>query len=270
VSILDVGPPYHVRSAATTMRSGFPYFAFHDSITALWSQKWRTLCAGSTYPFTDGNVDDFDPIFAQLSAASEHDPDLLLRPDDYAEPFLPVARRLVDEAHQAAADSRSGAAQDLYLRGAAVYRMARFPVIRSPLGQEAWTKGKAAYEQAGLLLNPPSVSVDIPFSEADTTQGDLDLPIHAYLRLPKGEQPASGWPVILFICGLDAYRTDHTPRTQAHVDHGCATLSFEIPGTGDCPAAPDDPKAPDRLMSSVLDWVVAVRSPGPRSSRGLG
>lgn len=63
--------------------------------------------------------------------------------------------------------------------------------------------------------------------------------------------------MLLFICGLDAYRTDHTPRTQAHVDRGCATLSFEIPGTGDCPAAPADPVSPDRLMSSVIDWVAA-------------
>jgi hypothetical protein len=55
---------------------------------------------------------------------------------------------------------------------------------------------------------------------------------------------------------LDAYKTDHTPRTQQHVDRGYATLSFEIPGTGDCPAAPNDPTSPDRLMSSVIDWVV--------------
>jgi pimeloyl-ACP methyl ester carboxylesterase len=54
---------------------------------------------------------------------------------------------------------------------------------------------------------------------------------------------------------LDAYRTDHTARTQEHVERGYATLSFEISGTGDCPAAPNDPASPDRLMSSVLDWV---------------
>jgi hypothetical protein len=68
---------------------------------------------------------------------------------------------------------------------------------------------------------------------------------------------------MLFICGLDAYRTDHTARTQGepgarsqeHVECGYATLSFEISGTGDCPGAPNDPASPDRLMSSVLDWV---------------
>lgn len=75
---------------------------------------------------------------------------------------------------------------------------------------------------------PPSVPVDILFTHAGTSAGDLD-----------------------------ACRTDHTPRTQAHVDRGYATVSFEIAGTSDCPAAPNDPESPDRLMSSVLDWVAA-------------
>ena len=74
---------------------------------------------------------------------------------------------------------------------------------------------------------------------------------------PIGTRPEKGWPVLLFICGLDAYRTDDTPRTQIHVDRGFATMNFDNPGTGDCPAAPNDPNSPDRLMSSVLNWVSA-------------
>ncbi|HEY3956152.1 MAG TPA: Scr1 family TA system antitoxin-like transcriptional regulator [Streptosporangiaceae bacterium] len=123
------------------------------------------------------------------------------------------------------------------------------------------------------MLDPPSVPVGIPFTH-DTSAGDRDAAIAAYLRLPPGPKPAGGWPVLLFICGLDAYRTDHTPRTRAHVDRGYATVSFEIPGTGDCPAAPDDPASPDRLMSSVLDWVAASAAeygfaPGKILARGI-
>ena len=43
---------------------------------------------------------------------------------------------------------------------------------------------------------------------------------------------------------------------QALVDRGLATLAFEVPGTGDCPAAPSDPASADRLLSSILDWTV--------------
>ena len=253
-------PPYHVQSTAATVRDGFPYFAFHESVSALWSVKWRPPCAAGIYPFTDGKVEDFDPIFAELVRISNDDPGILYRPDDYARPFFPVAERLVAQAEGALAKGSTAEARDLFLRAAAVYRIARFPINRSPLGQDAWERGKAAYERGGQLLDPPSVAVDVPFTHASTSAGDRDVAIPAYLRLPKGTKPADGWPVVLFICGLDAYKTDHTPRTQGHVDRGYATLSFEIPGTGDCPAAPDDPTSPDRLMSSVLDWVAANAS----------
>jgi dipeptidyl aminopeptidase/acylaminoacyl peptidase len=186
---------------------------------------------------------------------SGDDPAVLYRPDDYARPFLPVGEQLAALAADALSNSKPDQARNLYLRSAAVFRIARFPINRSKLGQEAWRLGKAAYEEGGKLLDPPSVSVSEPFTHSDVDAGDLERPIEAYLRLPNGDRPASGWPVLLFICGLDAYRTDHTPRTQQHVDRGFATLSFEIPGTGDCPAAPNDPAAPDRLMSSIIDWV---------------
>lgn len=246
-------PPYHVQSTAENLSAGFPYSAHHESVSALWSQKWRMASRAGIYPFTDGRVEDFDPIFAELSRISGDDPGILYRPDDYARPFLPVAEQLVAQAR--AATSGTDRARELFLRAAAVYRIARFPVVRSALGQQAWEQGKAAYEEGGRLLAPPSVPIEIPFTHADPSAGDLAAPVQAYLRVPTGERPRDGWPVVLFICGLDAYRTDHTPRTQEHVDRGCATVSFEIPGTGDCPAAPGDPTSPDRLMSSVLDWV---------------
>jgi dienelactone hydrolase len=253
-------PPYHVQSTGERLRGGFPYFAHHEFVSKLWAEKWRPPCARGIYPFTDGDVADFDPIFADLIDRSGDDPAILYRPDDYASAFLPVGEHLASQAADALAQSKSDQALNLYLRSAAVFRIARCPINRSKLGQEAWRLGKAAYEQGGKLLDPPSVPVSLPFTHANADAGDAERPIEAYLRLPKGEEPASGWPVVLFICGLDAYRTDHTPRTQQHVDRGFATLSFEIPGTGDCPAAPNDPASPDRLMTSIIDWVEANAS----------
>ena len=252
-----VAPPYHVQSTAAELRDGFPYFPHHDSVSALWSQKWRSLCAAGIYPFGEGKVSDFDPIFATLSQLSHDDTAVLYRPDAYAKPFFPVAQQLVAEADEEMSKGNHPGAKDLFLRAAAVYRIARFPMNRSALSQEAWVEGKAAYEMAGKLLDPPSLPLEIPFTHGDVSAGDRDIGIQTYLRLPKGQKPAEGWPVLLFICGLDAYKTDHTPRTQQHVDRGFATISFEIPGTGDCPAAPNDPASPDRLMSSVIDWVAA-------------
>ena len=254
---LPVSTQYHVQLTVTDHRNGFPYFDYHESISRLWAEKWRPACQHSIYPFTDANVADFDPIFKELVRMTDDDPNVLYKPDKYAQPFLPAGQLLLRQAEQAEAESEDKKACNLYLRAAAVFRIGRFPINRSPVSQEAWRLGKDAYLKAGRYLTPQSVAVELPFGDADTLAGDRDKAIAAYLRMPTGHKPKNGWPVLLFICGLDAYRTDHTPRTQEHVNHGFATLSFEIPGTGDCPAAPNDPDSPDRLMSSVLDWVVA-------------
>ena len=96
-----VAPAYHIQSTAETIRDGFPYFPHHDSVSALWSKKWRMPCAHGIYPFTDANVEDFDPIFSDLVARSGDQRDILYQPDEYAKPFLPVGERLASMAAQA-------------------------------------------------------------------------------------------------------------------------------------------------------------------------
>ena len=142
-------PPYHVQSTAADLRNNFPYFQHHDSVSALWSQKWRVPCMSGVYPFTEAKVEDFDPIFSDLAKISGDDPGILYRPDDYAKPFLPVADQLVSRAEDASSKGNSDQAKDLFLRAAAVYRIARFPINRSALSQHTWEKGKAAYEKGG-------------------------------------------------------------------------------------------------------------------------
>lgn len=55
--------------------------------------------------------------------------------------------------------------------------------------------------------------------------------------------------------GLDGYRTELAVWMEGWRQKGVATVVVEIPGTGDSPAAPSDPKSPDRQWSSLLDWV---------------
>jgi hypothetical protein len=135
-----IAPLYHVQSTAAELRSGFPYFGHHDSISALWSQKWRMPCVQGIYPFTEGGIQDFEPIFAELIRVSGNRSEFLYQPDEYAKPFFPVAEKLVAMAGASEADGDTVQARDLYLRAAAVYRIARFPINRSPMSQEAWER----------------------------------------------------------------------------------------------------------------------------------
>lgn len=234
---------YHVRG------SFFQPRAHHAGIKALWETKWRQPASQGIYPFVDGKVEDFDPVFKAMSDANLHEP---YNPDEYASFFFPAALALEDAAAKAYTAKDFITGRDLDLRAAALYRIARFPIVRSPKTEEAWVRGKAAYLRASPYLSPPNTEVQIPHTHGiDTEVGSM---IPAYLRLPA-DASTKPVPVLLFICGLDAYRTDHSNRTEAHARHGFATLSVEIPGTGDAPGLPNDPLAADRMWSSVLDWI---------------
>ena len=179
-------PQYHVQTTAAELRDGFPYFCYHESVSKLWAEKWRPLCTRGIYPFTDGNVLDFDLIFAELVRISEDRSDFLYKPDEYAKPFFPVAENLVVLAEQAEAQGDTAKAKDFYLRAAAVYRISRFPINRSEVSQFAWLKGKETYVKAVKYLDPSSVALAVPFNYADSSAGDDEVPIQAYLRMPKG------------------------------------------------------------------------------------
>lgn len=244
---------YRVRSYMQNTQS----FPFHRSVSALWEEKWKNLARQGLYPFTDGNGVDFEKVFAELIKESGDDVAILNDADRYAKPFLPVGEDLVRQAKEAEAAGSTDTARDLFLRAGAVYRIARFPVIRSALGRKAWELGREAYLAASPYLSPPNVEVGIPHRYAEEGEGAT---IAAFLRIPEGDRPAAGWPVTLFICGLDAYRTDHSStlpygKLASHLGHGQAVLLVDIPGTADSPAARHDPESPDRLWSSVLDWI---------------
>jgi dipeptidyl aminopeptidase/acylaminoacyl peptidase len=104
------------------------------------------------------------------------------------------------------------------------------------------------------LTRPTAVT--IPHVHALAAAGDGSK-IKAYVRLPDYSSATSPMPVVIFVRGLDAYRTDHTNRTSEHVRRGFACISIEIPGTGDSPAAKRDPFTADRQWSSVIDWIEA-------------
>ncbi len=75
------------------------------------------------------------------------------------------------------------------------------------------------------------------------------------VRVPTTATAASPVPVLLLISGLDGYRTDQTSFVEAHLDRGFAVVGVDIHITGDSPAIRNDSENPDRLWSSVLDWI---------------
>ncbi|KAL7628238.1 hypothetical protein AAE478_002437 [Parahypoxylon ruwenzoriense] len=225
--------------------------AHHESFKALWETKWKPLCEMGVYPFMFGAIADFQPVVDSIVAKG------LKRPydwDEYALCFFPKAEQLVARARAAEEEERNQEkASELYLRASALYRIARFPAPRSPQQRVAWTKGKEAAAAGLRLAQNPMVQVEIPHS-VHAGPGDGSV-LPGYYHLPASASGSHKAPLIVIFTGLDGYRTELAVWRNGWAALGCATLVVEIPGTGDNPGAPEDPESPDRVWSSLFDWV---------------
>jgi dienelactone hydrolase len=98
----------------------------------------------------------------------------------------------------------------------------------------------------------PVHEVHIPHTHRNSSEGST---IPAYHLVPDHASKDSPVPMVIIFTGLDGYRTELAVWMEGWRQNGVATLVLEIPGTGDCPAAASDPTSPDRLYSSLFDWV---------------
>lgn len=147
-------------------------------------------------------------------------------------------------------------ASDFFRRAAVVYRISRFPYVdpeqKDSIKRVAFDRQKQVYLKAASLWKPIIQEVVIPHvHKAGRDSGEIPL----YIRIPEDAGPNKKVPVVLLMTGLDGYRPDNTQRTEQILQRGWATVICEIPGTADCPVDPSDPQSPDRLWSSVLDYM---------------
>lgn len=228
----------------------------HDGIAALWETMWKLPCTKAVYPFHDGAYEDFEPVFERLIADNVNDG----TSKEFTEAFFPTAERLELEADEAMQLGDRARASALYLRAACVLRIARFPYITAyprvndPDKWRAWEWQKAVYMKAGREWTVPLTEVAIPHVFRKGADRD-SIPV--YVRVPQvqGSTQTKKWPAILLLTGLDGYRPDFTVLFDELLSRGWAVIVAEIPGTADCPADSADPESPDRLWSSVFDWM---------------
>jgi dienelactone hydrolase len=218
------------------------------SINNLWLKKWKFPCERSLYPFHDGQYEDFAPIFETLMQKGIHDG----YTDEYTSEFLPTCEDLVKRADIMASTDKKKAIE-LYLRACAVYRIARFPYINSDLKREAYAAQKRAYMKAATLFDVPISDVSIPHTAGQSNDEGKEIPL--YVRVPKGSSKDNPAPAVILMCGLDGHRPDNTVRSDEFLERGWASIIVDIPGTADCPADRRDATSPDRLWTSILDWM---------------
>ena len=72
---------------------------------------------------------------------------------------------------------------------------------------------------------------------------------------PLDESETLANHLTLLSVGLDGHRPDNTVRSDEFLARGWASVIVDIPGTADCPADRRDASSPDRLWTSILDWM---------------
>ncbi|CEL06550.1 Putative Conidial pigment biosynthesis protein Ayg1 (AFU_orthologue; AFUA_2G17550) [Aspergillus calidoustus] len=223
------------------------------SIRILWETRWKIACERSVYPFHDGNIKDFEPIFEHLIKHNIND----ASSDEYTKAFLPVADSLEQRASTALENGDSQAASELLLRAAVVYRISRFPYVGpkdTGLKRDALERQKKAYIAATSFWPARIEEQLISYSHRRGNEG-THIPI--YVRVPANVNAERKVPCVLILTGLDGYRPDNSQRTHEIIKRGWAVVVCEIPGTADSPADPADPESPDRLLDSVLEYMAS-------------
>ncbi|KAF9883866.1 hypothetical protein FE257_002709 [Aspergillus nanangensis] len=228
-------------------------YPHNGSLRVLWETRWKFACEKSIYPFHDGCIEDFKPIFDKLIAEGIND----ATSDEYTMTFFPIAHSLEERASQALIKGSISTAATLLCRAAAVYRISRFPYVDitkpTSMKRAAFECQKEIYLTAASLWSAPLKETVIPHSHASAKDAS-HIPI--YIRLPeKAASLPHPVPVVIIATGLDGYRPDNSQRTHELIARGYAVVIVEIPGTADCPADPADPESPDRLWDSVFEYL---------------
>ncbi|KAF2808067.1 alpha/beta-hydrolase [Mytilinidion resinicola] len=223
--------------------------AHHESFKQLWETKWKAPAKMGVYPFMFGTTKDFQPIVDELVKQDFKEP---YDWDAYAQVYFPKAEELTKIAEEAEKAGEIEKASEYYLRSSAVYRISRFPAPRSEKQKYAWKVGKEMCIK-GLGLRPhPVHEILVPHKHAIEGEG-AHIPI--YHLLPDTATAEAPAPLLIIMTGLDGYRTELAVWMEGWRQKGVGTIVLEIPGTGDSPALPGDPKSPDRQYESLLDWI---------------
>lgn len=128
-----------------------------------------------------------------------------------------------------------------------------FPYINSDLKREVYAAQKKTYMKAAALFDVPIKDISIPHTAGTAQDEGKEAPL--YVRVPHGASKSHPVPSVILMCGLDGHRPDNTVRSDEFLARGWASVIVDIPGTADCPADRTDCSSPDRLWTSILDWM---------------
>ena len=148
--------------------------------------------------------------------------------------------------HEAEGDalSQRGAARDriadAYYNAFELCRMGRYPCASTPGKQQAYRHSLRLFRKAARHFAVPVEVIELPFGPGKLV---------GYLQVPAGlARP----PVVMHWGGVDGWKEDRQRASGMMHALGIATLTVDMPGTGESPLRYPDPDA-ERGFSTFLD-----------------
>ena len=197
--------------AATLSLSAMPTGAQERSLDEIKKEVMRR--AGHINPFEGIRREDVEQIVAALASLDR---------DHWAAAWCKVGL-----AYEEKADARAKAGApgkelaELYTLAFEYCHIARYPVPSSPGKEEAYRHSLRLFRKAAQHYAPPLAIIEIPF-EGKTLVGYLQIP-------PDVVRP----PVVMHWGGVDGWKENRQRPSAAFHRAGIATLTVDMPGTGD-------------------------------------
>ena len=190
--------------------------------------------AGKLNPFEDIKREDAEKVMAALKSLDK---------DHWAEEWSKIGLGYEAKGDAAAKAGASGKElAEIYMHAFDACRVGRYPSPTSPGKLQAFQHSLRMFRKAAKHFDPPLEIIEIPF-EGKKLVG--------YLQKPPGvTKPA----VVMQWGGVDGWKEDRLKIAKTAMDAGLASLTIDMPGSGENPVLYGDPAA-ERTFLTWLDYL---------------
>jgi len=190
--------------------------------------------AGKLNPFEDIKREDAERVMAALKSLDK---------DHWAEEWSKIGLGYEAKGDAAAKAGASGKElAEIYMHAFDACRVGRYPSPTSPGKLRAFQHSLRMFRKAAKHFDPPLEIIELPF-EGKKLVG--------YLQKPPGvANPA----VVMHWGGVDGWKEDRLKIAKTAMDAGLASLTIDMPGSGENPVLYGDPAA-ERTYFAWLDYL---------------
>jgi esterase FrsA len=190
--------------------------------------------AGKLSPFEDIRRDDAARV---MNALKNLDKDL------WAKEWSKIGIAYEEKGDARAKAGASGAElAELYMHAFDACRVGRYPTPNSTGKLEAYKHSLRMFRKAAKYFDPPLEIIALPFDGKK---------LIGYLQRPPGVAKP---PVVLHWGGVDGWKEDRLRIAKSVMGAGLASLTIDMPGTGENPVLYSDPAA-ERTFFTWLDFL---------------